>query len=381
MCDVKKQISLYIHIPFCKAKCYYCDFNSFACMTDLIEPYFNALYREIETYAERLEDHAIKTVFIGGGTPSLVDARYISTAIELCSRHYKISEHAEVTMEANPGTLSIDKLRDYRSMGINRLSIGLQACQDRILKSIGRIHRYGEFVENFEQARKVGFSNINVDLIFGLPSQTLEDWDETLEKVVETGTKHISCYSLSIEEDTVFGEKLKTGEIEPVSDELDRRMYYLAKEKLGQAGYRHYEISNFARKGYECRHNLTYWKSEEYVGLGAGAHSYMNSFRYNNIYSIDGYIACISDGDLPVENQQAIDIKEKMSEFIILGLRLTDGISATEFEQKFGKALKDLFGDKIEKLRKRGLITCCGDRIMLTSQGLDLANQVFVEFI
>lgn len=225
----RKQISLYIHIPFCKAKCYYCDFNSFAGMAGLIEPYFKALYTEMEIYADRLKDYIVKTIFIGGGTPSFVDTGYISTVAELCNKYYKISGHPEITIEANPGTLSIEKLKEYRSMGINRLSMGLQACQDKILKSIGRIHKFHEFVENFEQARKAGFSNINVDLIFGLPSQTLEDWDETIEKVMETGTEHISCYSLSIEEDTVFGEKVKTGDIEPAGDELDRRMYYLAK--------------------------------------------------------------------------------------------------------------------------------------------------------
>ena len=376
-----KKISLYIHVPFCKAKCYYCDFNSFAGMSGRIAPYFKALLGEIELYGERLKGYGIKTIFIGGGTPSFVDAEYISAVAESCRKHFNLLEDAEITIEANPGTLSFEKLAAYRSMGINRLSMGLQACQDDILKSIGRIHKYQEFVENFQQARRAGFSNINVDLIFGLPNQTLEDWKETLEKVAGLEPEHISCYSLSIEEDTVFGDRLKAGELKPADDELDRSMYHMAKDMLTSYGYGHYEISNFAKAGFECLHNLTYWKAEEYAGLGAGAHSYLDSVRFNNVYSVENYIDCITRGTLPVEDEHPLDAEEKMSEFMMLGFRLIGGISLTEFMQRFGSDVYALFGNKIKMLENKGLIEVIGDCIKLTDSGLDLANQVFMEFI
>ncbi len=294
---MNNEIGIYIHVPFCKQKCYYCDFNSYPGMDYLAGSYFNALKTEMDIMAEALCDRPVKTVFIGGGTPSLVDAAYIGGLLEDCGRLFKISPDAEITMECNPGTLSLDNLRIYRQAGVNRLSIGLQAWQDRLLESLGRIHRRQQFTENLEAAYRAGFTNINADLIFGLPGQSFEDWSETLEAVTSTFAghqlTHLSCYSLQIEEGTVFGDRFEAGGLIPAEDELDRKMYRHAIEFLKGMGYRHYEISNFALSGYECRHNLVYWRAEEYAGFGAGAHSYLDGKRFGNTAEIEKYINAV----------------------------------------------------------------------------------------
>jgi len=376
-----KAFGLYIHIPFCKSKCLYCDFNSYAGREMLIEPYFNALMKEIEIYAGSLEGCLIKTVFIGGGTPSFVDASYISDLLNACRRNFNLQKDAEISIEANPGTLSRKKLELYMKAGINRLSIGLQAWQNKILKSIGRIHTIEEFLTNFRQARDEGFKNINIDLIFGLPGQTMTDWKETVDGVAGLNPEHVSCYSLKIEEGTPFGEMLERGEISQAEDELDREMYYYVKEKLTNKGMKHYEISNFAYPGFECKHNLIYWKAEEYIGIGAGSHSYINGERYNNVYDICSYIKEVKNDRIPLENIERIDMQDRLSEFVILGLRLTEGISTLEFREKFGCDISDVYGRQLTELTERGLIEQSGSNIMLTSKGLDLANQVFVEFV
>lgn len=377
----KNALALYIHIPFCKAKCNYCDFNSYAGREDDVPGYFDALKKEIELYKEKLQDFVFRTVFIGGGTPSLVSSKYIYDVFNLCKQRFNILHDAEVSIEVNPGTLSYEKLLSYKSMGINRLSIGLQAWQDRILKSLGRIHRVDEFVENYNLAKKVGFKNINIDLIFGLPVQTLNDWRETLKNVICLEPSHVSCYSLKIEDDTVFGRQLTVGELISPDDGLDRDMYYAAIDELCKHNYKHYEISNFSRPGFECKHNLVYWRGEQYIGLGAGAHSYFQGKRFNNILSLDRYSEAILNNKNIIENVDKIDYNEQISEFIILGLRLLDGINLSEFRQKFKKDIFELFGGKIKKLLKKDLLSIEGDKLMLTTSGLDFANQVFVEFI
>lgn len=375
------KIGLYIHIPFCKAKCYYCDFNSFSCKDSYISEYFEALKREIMIYSSDLRDYEVKTIFIGGGTPSSVDSSYLYEVMNLLKHNLNIRYDAEISMESNPGTLSYEKLVQYNEMGINRLSIGLQAWQNNLLKELGRIHTNEEFVQNFRLARKAGFKNINVDLIFGLPGQTIIDWYETLRNTIDLKPEHVSCYSLKIEDGTVFGKRLETGEIAPADDELDREMYYMACELLDGAGLKHYEISNFAKPGCECKHNLVYWKAEGYVGLGAGAHSYFHGKRYNNIYAIEDYTKFISEQGVPSENIQLIEKDEAVSEFIILGLRLIEGISIKEFKLRFGQDILGIYGVQIKRLLDKQLIKADGDRIKLTSPGLDLANEVFVEFI
>lgn len=407
--NIDNSIGLYIHIPFCRSKCYYCDFNSYSGREYLAGAYFDALYKETELRGGAMENRRVTSVFIGGGTPSLVDPGYISDLLETCSRYLQLDNDMEVSIESNPGTLSYEKLKAYKSAGINRLSIGLQAWQDHLLKSIGRIHDRRQFAENLDAAARAGFDNINVDLIFGLPGQTFGDWTQTIEEVAKPGTvKHISCYSLNIEEGTVFGDKLAAGTLKPVDDELDRRMYHYATKKLAVKGFRQYEISNFAVPGFECRHNLKYWKAEEYAGFGAGAHSYLNSVRFNNALGIEEYIRAVNDAyrqgryTAPAaerennaddtcglhQNFSVIGLKESMSEYMILGLRLNEGVSPAEFRKRFGAELTEIYGDTLNKLMQRGLITACGtdnvgepEKFCLTTLGLDIANSVFIEFI
>ncbi|HOM02464.1 MAG TPA: radical SAM family heme chaperone HemW [Acetivibrio sp.] len=377
----QKDLGLYIHIPFCKAKCLYCDFNSFACRDDFVPAYFNALKKEICLYSDIIKGYGIKTVFIGGGTPSYVDAHNIYEIVSLLNQKFDMDRCFELTIEANPGTMNMEKLLLYKKAGINRLSIGLQAWQNHLLKSLGRIHTEKEFEENYRLAVKAGFDNINVDLIFAIPGQSFKDWTETVTKVAKLNPQHISCYSLIIEEGTVFGTRFSKGELIPVEDELDREMYWYAVEKLKTMGYKHYEISNFSKEGFECAHNLTYWKELEYIGIGASAHSYFNGKRFNNTYNIEEYVKIINSGRLPVENEINVETKDEISEFMMLGLRLVDGVSIEEFYERFGKNPLEVFRNQIETLSKRGLVTIEQNFIKLTKLGFDLANQAFMEFV
>lgn len=376
-----RSIGIYIHVPFCKAKCYYCDFNSFACRDELVPAYFSALKKEIYLYREKLKGYNIKSIFIGGGTPSAIDSHYIYEVMNIINGEFTVDKTAEISIETNPGTLTGEKLEMYKSIGINRLSIGLQAFQNRILKSLGRIHTSEEFEQNFTLARKIGFDNINVDLIFGIPGQTLEDWRETLMMVTALEPQHLSCYSLKIEEGTVFGDKLEKGEIMPLDDDIDREMYSFCKDYLADKGYKHYEISNFSKPGFACRHNLIYWKTEEYIGFGAGAHSFFEANRFNNIYDIESYVDGINEGKKIIENVEFINRTENMSEFMILGLRLIDGIPTEEFKNRFNEDIFNVYGSQINKLVEKELLIVKEGTITLSSLGLDCANQVFMEFI
>ncbi|NLI58568.1 MAG: oxygen-independent coproporphyrinogen III oxidase [Clostridium sp.] len=378
---MKKSISLYIHIPFCKSKCYYCDFNSFPCRDELIPAYFNALEKELIQYQKKLKHYKINTIFIGGGTPSVVDSNNIYRLMLLLNENFDIDKDGEVTIESNPGTLTDEKLDTYIKSGINRLSIGLQAVQDRLLKKLGRVHGLEEFDAGYNLALKAGFKNINIDLIFGIPHQTLDDWNETLEYVIKCSPAHLSCYSLKIEEGTVFGEKLNRGEITPVGDDCDRKMYWMAIEKLSKKKYQHYEISNFSKEGFLCRHNLVYWKNLEYIGIGAGSHSFFDNIRYNNIVSLDKYVNNVNKDISILENQQLIEKEDRISEYMILGLRLTEGICLEDFKNKFKMEIFEVYNKEIENLIKRNLIRIDGNMLKLTSLGLDLANQVFMEFL
>ncbi len=392
-----ESIGVYIHIPFCKSKCFYCDFNSYSGKDYLARPYFESLFSEMTRKAEELGEYTVKSIFIGGGTPSFVNPKYISQLLEICSKYFRLDSEAEISMESNPGTLTYDKLKTYKQAGINRLSIGLQAWQDDLLLELGRIHRKQQYVENLEASYKVGFRNINTDLIFGLPNQSFEDWAETLEMVTSVGENqgltHLSCYSLQIEEGTVFGERYGKGSLKPLDDELDRLMYGYTINTLKQKNYHHYEISNFAKRGYECKHNFIYWKAQEYAGFGAGAHSYLNNIRSSNPDGIEEYIEAVRTGNLFKQAEsQFIDKSEAMSEFMILGLRLIGGISSKEFESRFSQSLQSVFGETIDHLVKEGLlervpgkITAKDDAsyeiVKLTHAGLDLGNKVFVEFL
>lgn len=381
MPDQEKKLGLYIHIPFCKAKCNYCDFNSYSGLEALVIPYFKALEHEIACWSPLIKNNSITSVFIGGGTPSLVEPQLITRLMDSCRNAFNIISSAEITIESNPGTLTPEKLKAYRRSGINRLSMGVQACQDRLLRLMGRIHSVSEFDENFKHALDAGFDNINLDLIFGLPGQTREEWRETLEYAVRPGVTHLSCYSLKIEEGTVFEKRVESGELLPLEDELDRQMYADARDILSHKGFGHYEISNFALPGYECRHNLIYWRAEEYLGIGAGAHSYVNGRRFNNIYGVRQYIDNSGSFEKLQENFQAIDRQESMSEYMMLGFRLIGGVNSRDFEARYGESLKKVFGEKLERLLKMELIERQADNFRLTEYGLDIANRVFAEFV
>lgn len=353
--------SIYIHIPYCKQKCLYCDFNSYSNKETTIEKYFEALKKEIKAY--KIEN--LDTIYFGGGTPSFVDSKYIKEIIEL------LPKAKEVTLELNPGTVDEEKFIAYKKMGVNRLSIGLQAIQKDILKEIGRIHTLKDFEEAFNLARKTGFDNINVDLMHGLPKQSLQDFKDSVDYLVNLSPEHISCYSLILHND-IF-KNLPT-------EEDERRMYYYAKEKLKENGYNHYEISNFAKARKESKHNMVYWNQEEYIGIGAGASSYINNVRYTNIASIEEYIKRINNNESVNIIEEKQDFEAKISEYMILKLRLIKGINIEEANQKFKLDITKKYEKQLKKLEKLELIKI-DNNIYLTEKGLDLANIVWEEFI
>ena len=378
---MEKLCSLYIHVPFCKAKCYYCDFNSYANCTEYIDEYFKCLKKEIKGVSNKLEGYIIKTIFIGGGTPSFVDARYIYDILGVIYAALKVKEDAEITIESNPGTLNRSKLSIFRECNINRISMGVQSTNDEILHKIGRIHTYKEFVNNYNLARDVGFLNISVDLMFGIPFQSLKDWDNSLHDIVKLNPEHISTYSLTIEKNTVFGKWYNEGKIDYVDDELDRKMYHYAIDYLGEHNYNQYEISNFAKEGMDSKHNKVYWELGYYIGLGAGAHSYFDEKRYNNVLDVCEYIKLINSNESIIENEEDISRERKISDYMILGLRLLSGVNKDRFRKVFNTDVDVLFKTKLNKLEKLGLVETNEKNIRLTKKGLDLANQVFVEFL
>ena len=288
-----KNLGIYVHIPFCVKKCSYCDFVSFANKNDYIEEYVNALKKEIKD--NKRNDYEIDTIYIGGGTPSFIDAKYISEIFKVIKENFNVNSNAEITIEVNPGTVNEEKLQIYKEAGINRISIGLQSTKNEILEKIGRIHNYEQFIETYNIARKVGFTNINVDLMLALPNQTITDLQESLDSVIKLEPEHISVYSLILEEGTLMEKWVKEGNAKLPEDEIERKMYWMVKEKLEENGYNHYEISNFAKKGFESKHNLNCWNQSEYLGFGVSAHSYVNGRRYCNISNIEKYIENIKN--------------------------------------------------------------------------------------
>lgn len=388
----EKNVGLYIHIPFCKHKCQYCDFKSYSGKENLIDQYIKWLKFELKgvgegnrlDYENKLDDLAIvKTIYIGGGTPSFIDSKYITEILQICKENYTIGEKAEITIEVNPGTVDQEKLIAYKESGINRLSIGLQSTQDRLLEKIGRIHTYKDFVNTYQMARRVGFKNINVDLMLGLPEQSLQDLEKSLNEILELNPEHISVYSLIIEEGTPFYEKMKKGQIKLPDDEEERKMYWLVKNRLEQKGYIHYEISNFAKPGFESKHNLSCWNQEEYIGIGSSAHSYTNNVRYSNIDSIEDYIKNYEE-DKGTDNfifNEKQNKGSKMKEFMMLGLRKIQGIHIQDFKNKFGENPIYVYRKELEKLINEDLLEIDGDIIKLTDKGIDLANLVWEEFV
>lgn len=375
----KKELGIYIHIPFCKQKCYYCDFISFANKNEKQEQYIKAIKKEIDTY--EFEKYNVTTIYIGGGTPSYIESKYIVELIEklkskLTNNETKFDK-MEITIEVNPGTVTKQKLQDFKSCGINRLSIGLQTTNNNLLKQIGRIHTYEEFLETYNMAKEVGFENINVDLMLGLPNQTIKDLKDSLEKVIRLGATHISVYSLIVEEGTVISKLLDEEKIELPTEETEREMYWYVKNTLELNGYKHYEISNFAKENKYSKHNMNCWKQEEYIGLGVAAHSYLNDTRFSNANNIEDYINNVENKEI----EEVQTLEDKQNEFMLLGLRMLDGVDIASFKQKFGQNPIYLYRDRLNKLVEDGLVVIDLNHIKLTNKGLDLANLVFEEFI
>lgn len=369
-----KELGIYVHIPFCKQKCSYCDFISYSNKSNLVKEYIEVLKREIENSS--INEYEITTIYFGGGTPSYVEDKYIVDVLETIKQYYNISKNAEITIEVNPGTVTEEKLKNYIKAGINRLSIGLQSCNNNLLKMIGRIHSYEEFLNTYELARKVGFKNINVDLMIGLPNQNLEDVKDSLKKIIELSPEHISVYSLIIEEGTPIERKIKNRELELPEEDLERKEYWEVKKTLEKFGYKHYEISNFAKEGYESKHNVNCWEQKEYIGFGVAAHSYLNKIRYSNVDNIEEYLQ---------KNESIIhevqDLENQKNEYMLLGLRKIDGIKISKFKNKFGTNPIMEYREELNKLVQEELIEIDLDEIRLTSKGIDLANIVWEEFI
>lgn len=374
-----KEIGIYIHIPFCIKKCEYCDFVSYCNKEKYVPQYINALKKEIKNNINK--EYKITTIYIGGGTPSSIEENYIADIIEtiklnMNDENLKEFKNVEITIEVNPGTVTEKKLKTYKEIGINRLSIGLQETHDELLKSIGRIHTYEEFLKTYNLARKIGFNNINVDLMIALPNQTIQDIKENLEKIIKLNPEHISVYSLILEEGTPFYNKYNENKIKLPDEELERNMYWYVKNTLENNGYIHYEISNFSKKGFESKHNMNCWNQEEYFGFGVAAHSYNNKTRYSNTNSIEEYI---KGSNKIIHEKQTLEDMQK--EYMLLGLRKIEGINIQKFKNKFAQNPIFIFKEQLSKLVDEELIVIDGNEIKLTNKGLDLANIVWEEFV
>ncbi len=385
-------------------KCVYCDFLSAPAGEDVKRKYIEALICEINItcglYNDRLSGYQVKTIFFGGGTPSAVKPEYIRDIMRCLNEHFDIAEGAEVTIECNPGTLDINKADIYRECGINRISFGLQSADNTELKMLGRIHTFEQFKESLSIAEKAGFDNINVDIMSALPGQTMESYKRTVEKVLECNVKHISAYSLIVEEGTPLYDRLDTDYPELPDEDTERQMYYYTQDSLASAGYVHYEISNYARPGYECRHNVSYWERTDYLGFGIGAASLFEEIRHTNISDINIYIDKLSvilkenhcvHADVIADNYnklyeiyddiQTLSLSDRMEEFMVLGLRKIGGISKAGFEKAFSKNITDVYGKVIEENVLNGLLVDDGDIVRLTDRGVDISNVVMAEFL
>lgn len=376
-----ESIGLYIHIPFCRQKCLYCDFPSWAGKDGQMQAYVDALEKEIKVQGRRYAEKRVISVFFGGGTPTALSIPMLRHLMQAVIESFSLTADAEITTEANPGTLSIEMAAALRQMGFNRLSMGVQAWQNEKLKQLGRIHTIEDFLENYRAVRQAGFDNVNVDLMFALPRQTMAQWQETVSRITALQPEHISAYSLILEEGTPFYERYEKGELEPLSEETDREMYHWAVDYWAEHGYRQYEISNFAREGRQSRHNRIYWQAEEYLGLGLGAHSYMEGERFHNSYDLQKYIAAKGNPTLLKEDAETITEADALAEFMFLGLRLTEGISFARFRQRFGKDMEAVYGKELRELTEQGLLLQDAAGVRLSRRGIDVSNFVFEKFL
>ena len=380
----RKILGIYIHIPFCKDKCYYCDFVSFKNLEKRQEEYVRCLIKEIENtkWDEINKKYKVTTIYIGGGTPSYIDCKHILEILDILKSKIDFKD-VEITIEVNPGTVNKEKLIAYRNAGINRLSIGLQSTNNELLRQIGRIHTYEQFLETYKLAEEVGFENINVDLMLALPNQTIKDLKQSIEDVVSLNPSHISVYSLILEEGTKLYDLVQKGKIKLLDDDSERKMYWYAKSKLELSGYTHYEISNFAKNKKESKHNVNCWNQEEYLGFGLAAHSYFENRRFSNIENLDKYIENIlkDEFDKNVVLHEIQTKEEQQKEYMLLGLRKVEGISILKFKEKFACNPIYVYRNELEKLVHEEFIEIDGDYIKLTNYGLDFANLVWEEFI
>ena len=369
-------LELYIHIPFCVQKCQYCDFLSGPSDQETRDRYIKALRAEIQA-VQGVEAYEIVSVFIGGGTPSVLKAEAIASIMRTLQEKFFFCEDAEVTIEANPGTVDLEKLTIYRNVGINRLSLGLQSTDAEELKLLGRIHSYEEFLKSYEWARKAGFSNINIDLMFAIPGQTGEAWRQHLYQVAELNPEHISAYSLIIEEGTPFSRK----KLDLPDEDTEYRMYEDVTAVLKEYGYHQYEISNYAKAGRECRHNEGYWQRKDYLGLGLGAASLLGKERFSNTSDMQEYLKNSSAPEKIRKNRELLTREDEMAEFMFLGLRMTQGVSKKEFQEYFGTVIENIYGEVLKKYKKQGLLLEESGRIFLSREGVHVSNAVMADFL
>ncbi len=382
----KRNLELYLHIPFCVKKCNYCDFFSASGTPKEQADYVSAMIQEIQSYQELSGEYEVQTIFLGGGTPSLLTPEQIEQIFDAIYHIFSVNENAEITMEMNPGIVDIEKLCAMKAAGVNRLSIGLQSAQNEELKMLGRIHTYEEFLETWRLTEQAGFKNRNIDLMSALPGQTMESYEDTLSKVLALEPEHISAYSLILEEGTVFYDwyekgKLDRGAWKLPSEEEEYAMGELTIQRLAEAGMHRYEISNYAKSGKECRHNLGYWDRVEYLGIGAGSSSLIKGERFDHIRDRKAYIEKIRNGEPILIDREILSVESQMEEFMYLGLRKIEGVSRTDFQNYFGKNVDDVYGEILDKLEEEQLLEFSGNRIRLTHRGMDVSNCVLAEFL
>ncbi len=374
---MKNPSRLYVHIPFCKSKCRYCDFNSYAGCEKHIAPYFSALFKDISRYGKEYGDHFFDTVYFGGGTPSYAGAENIARTIWELGEKFAISEKTEITVECNPGTIDYEGFRVLKSAGVNRISLGFQAADDKMLEKLGRIHTVADAKSAVLDAQRAGIENISLDLMYGLPDMALEDAAEWIDYMTALNPAHISTYALKVEEGTPFANM----DLNLPDDDLCADMYEKIVEVLAEKGYLRYEISNFAKPGWESRHNLKYWNYAHYLGLGAGAHSFMNGKRFSNECNLEKFIDLAEKGESTIADAVELDITDQMSEFMFLGLRTAKGVSMAEFENRFGKSAKEIFGEPIKKHLENGFLIKKDGYLCLSEKGFFVSNAILCDFV
>ncbi|TCP69317.1 radical SAM family heme chaperone HemW [Baia soyae] len=374
--------AIYLHIPFCTHKCFYCDFTAYVVEGQPVEEYLTAIDHEMELTVNQVPPKEIDAIFIGGGTPTVLTPAQMKRFLTSIRQKFpNWSPHIEYTIEANPGTTTPELLDVMREGGINRISFGAQTFRADLLKDIGRIHGVSDIERSVRQAREAGFDNLSLDLMFGLPKQTVEDVQDTLERAVALQPDHFSAYSLKVEEGTLFHHLYERKKLPLPNEDDEAQMYLLTRQYLGQHGYDQYEVSNFAKPGRASRHNKTYWYNEEYYGLGAGAHGYMDGVRFANIKGVKEYNARLQKGERPVAESYQVDRNEDIENFMILGLRLMEGVSKDLFLERYGLEMEQVFGHVIMPWIEKGLLHWQGDRLILTEQGLMFGNDVFASFL